>query len=132
MKQYKTDEIGKMVVKLGEMLSSSHFEDPISEDIKEMRVFDPANILSVEAKTMIAKRVLRFFIEKDSDIPTKPTWKGEQKDGTRIAVEYITKVFEFFKIAYEDEGVNIEILKDCPIKISNDEWEFIISPRIDS
>jgi hypothetical protein len=114
-----------------------HDEEGITEEdavLNGASVIDAANVCMVCGKTERAKRVLARFISPDSERKEFPKWDFVQKDGkpsaSRYSMEYLSKIFKFF--AERGDSVNISVNHNHPAKIEDDDFAFILAPRIET
>ena len=97
---------------------------------QEMKLFTPCNVMLLEAKTLRAKRILCNFIEKTATpITMKPlSYDFKNEESTRVPTEYLKIAITFLDIGFE--SVDIQQKSEYPTTLENDDWRFIIAPRI--
>jgi hypothetical protein len=102
-------------------------------------VMDGANVLMVVARSMRARALLRRYVSVDVDLDARQripelTYTEGAQWKSWYSVDYMLPIMDFFSATKESKndsvGVNFKIGTDYPITICNDDFEFILAPRV--
>lgn len=136
-------EEGKMHKAMSKILNDAL--DCVSEtfclNMKEVVVIDSANVCMFVAKTDRAKGFLRRYIDveqekDDKDVKLEyemPTKENVLK--SKYSSDYMKKALDFFAVLNTKNittGVNIKIKNDYPMTIENDDFKFVLAPRVEN
>ena len=109
--------------------------DEVLMSKENVAVMDGANICMVVAKSEKAKMLLKKYINIDKDDVKVPELTFDTNCVSKYDAEEIKNITDFFYSLRETNNksveVSIEMNKDHPIKIFNDDFEFILAPRVD-
>lgn len=144
---YDTTDEWKIMRQLSKILSRTRTNVPESKikNKKPLMVLDPANVLGIVAKTFRAKKILRKYISIDEYKDLKGYYKvpdlkyfmeDKEEIKSKLSVDYLTMINDFFKMLktlsdYSYDSVYMKIRKDYPLTVENDDWSFILAPRVD-
>lgn len=102
---------------------------------KDYFVLCPANVCLCVAKSDKAKKWILRFIDSDNsrnkDIPNLsmlPEKLEEQK--AVLSMEYMEKIMKV--LGKTDDRIKITIRKDYPAIIENEDFKFVLAPRIEN
>lgn len=110
-------------------------KNPISEEmaIKNLTcIVSPCMVSMVSGKSEEGKRILSNFmdieVEKD-DYKELPKLSEYKEEGiSSFSLEYLKPFIETLSIT--DDKVKIKVAKDYPITLENEDFIFIIAPRV--
>lgn len=113
---------------------------PMPQDIafekERLNVMDAANVLLVVAKSKRAKDILRMCVYYDDYEYQKPVALDFVNEGehssSKFSVDYIKKIISFFSFLDDNGSVCVAVSKDFPSLYANEDWEFILAPRVDN
>jgi hypothetical protein len=139
--RYKTQDEAKLHKALRKFLNEDtqciSEQEALNRDV--VAVMDPANVLMVIAKSDRAKMVLRRYIYFEDKEVKPPELKYDDVTDepiSKYSVEYLHHIINFLstydKISDDVGSVKIKVKNDYPVTWLNDEWEIILSPRIDN
>jgi len=90
----------------------------------------PANIVLVEAKSKDANVIVNMFRNKENTpVKSIDTEFEGAYGGCNYASEYLTKIFDVFKI---DERTKIKSAYEKPLVIENKHFKIILAPRVEN
>ena len=129
-------------VKLNKALKKLLFEENLSSEQwalkqKKVCVMDRANVCMIIAKSSRAKQVLAKYVDIESTIKApKLNYKGDLKQTScKYSSDYMQKCTNFFAcLNSATELIVFKLLfkEDYPLTALNDDWEFILAPRVDN
>lgn len=108
--------------------------NPITDEtlskLTQIVAIDKYVICCALPKTDFGKKILRLFIEDENADKIKvPKWEARESGKSKISLEFLNKVLNALKTY--DEAVEIETAKNYLIKIENDDFQFMIAPRVE-
>jgi hypothetical protein len=135
-KRFSSTKEQKIITALNKMFDNNG-DETISEDEaveKGVCVIDCANCLMVGAKTEEAKRILAHYSHFEGEKKEMPSWDFISKDNkpssSKLSMEYMTKIMNFFGVI-GCEAIRISCIHNHPIKIEDDNFAFVLAPRIE-
>jgi hypothetical protein len=116
--------------------------NPVSEskslEIK-FGIMDPANVMMIIPKTNRAKVILRRYIEEDYNPVTNKipdlSYKTKGIISVKVSCDYMKYIFAFLEIYNKINNTGSVIIhakKDFPISLENEDFRFILAPRVDA
>lgn len=138
---FNANQYSALLKELSEFLSPA--DDPLSDEevlnLTEVSAMDPANVILCYAKTERAKILLKHFIESEnvnSKIPSLDYYKANGSPiSAKYSLDYLLAFMKFFekynKILKEDSNPRLSLNKDYPLLIENEDFGFLLAPRLD-
>lgn len=98
-------------------------------DKEEWFISDNACVFGVSPKSDFGKSILRNFLEEGQKVSKKPKYEIKEIGSSKISLEFIKPILNIFDTY--DEVVTISAGKNYLLRIENDDFCFIIAPRVD-
>lgn len=114
--------------------------EPLSEQIafskEKLCLLDDSKAAMLIAKTYRAKEILRHYMnfdKSDTKVPKLDYATKNDKDNifmSKYSLEFLIPALKIFKCI--SESVKVQIRNDYPVTISNDDFDFILAPRVEN
>lgn len=146
--RFPTKMEAKLHVKLSKLFNEQL--DCLSEAealaMPQVGTIDASNVLMLVGKTSRAKDVVRRYVSYDPDdhtrriskVPELSFPKESYKDvqATKYGVYYLLPIMDFFDAQRENKddagSVKLHLRNEYPLKVSNEDFDMILAPRVDS
>lgn len=97
---------------------------------KQFGVMDPANVTMVVAKSVRARRILRYFLDKEDKQKKIPCldYATTEIASCKYSFEYLTKILSLF--FDDEESPKLSLKKNYPLTIENSDFAVLLAPRV--